>query len=144
MKVIRRCRDLLLGLILVFMCLLVISERWFLDTWDSEVGFSTVVYQLFSPLKGTGGEVMHSYIENCVYPALLIVAACASVYAALCIIAKRRKRKVKCVWEVIVSGKRKVFSVDAGKLLSWALVFLAVCGLGSHAWLQAVEMGAID
>lgn len=60
-------------LILLLNSLLIIlwSADWFMDNFGG-VEFSTVIYQLFSPLKGTESRLIHSYCREGLYPAICL------------------------------------------------------------------------
>ena len=62
----------IVGRIFLFIALFVIltlikSSSWFLKSFDG-VGFAAIVYQLASPMKGTGRDVIESYILSCLFP----------------------------------------------------------------------------
>lgn len=56
MKMIKRIRNILIVLAVLILYLIFLSEKWFLETWDSSIAFSTIVYQIFSPLKGAESQ----------------------------------------------------------------------------------------
>lgn len=58
----------LTGVLFIFILLLK-SMNWCLDNF-SGVECSTIIYQLFSPMKGTGVEIFHEYCILCLYPSL--------------------------------------------------------------------------
>lgn len=46
------------------------SAHWFLTDWG-QIDFATVVYQLYSPLKGASPDILNTYIRKCVSPAII-------------------------------------------------------------------------
>lgn len=59
-----------------FICLLLFrSSDWFLKNF-SDMEFSAVVYQLFSPMKGTSAGILNEYCKECLYPSLFASAVC--------------------------------------------------------------------
>lgn len=57
-------------LFVLFLLLLILkSANWFLNNFG-EVEFSTAVYQLFSPMKGTASDILADYCNACLYPAI--------------------------------------------------------------------------
>lgn len=136
--IIKKARAILLTAIYAILFLIYYSEKWFLATWDSSVSFSTVVYQLFSPLKGTGSYIMKSYARSCIFPVLLIMA---SYYAARLI-----TRGLLFVWEIKI-GRKRIFLSSNGRYknvlfcLGLGIVACTVCNL---IWGQAIKMGVIE
>lgn len=58
--------------VLIFIVILAItSANYLLNAWG-ELSFSTVLYQLLSPLKGTNKEIIIQYVQDAVIPALMI------------------------------------------------------------------------
>lgn len=138
MLIIKKVRNILLSAIYAAMFLIFFSEKWFLATWDSTVDFSTVVYQLFSPLKGTGSYIMKSYMKSCVYPVLLIMLF---YYAA-----KFMTRGIMFVWEIRIGEKKMLFS-STGRyknVLSCIELGIVMCIICNLIWKQAVKMGVIE
>ena len=138
MRIFETSRFLLFVVICFFLLLVLFSEKWFLDTWDSNIEFSTIVYQLFSPLKGTSSEVMQSYLKSCVYPTFAIIILCCAVFPVI--------RRFVFFWETRIGERKVCLSSECphrkaffrlGSALAWA----AMCCL---IWVQAVEMGAAD
>lgn len=60
--------------------LLLIHSAIFLKTEFGELAFETVLYQLSSPLVGTGQEVFNSYIDNCVKETLIYLLIISCIY----------------------------------------------------------------
>lgn len=135
MKTLKRVRNVLLFVFILFLCLAVYSEQWFLTMWDSSVDFSTVIYQLFSPLKGTGAEVMDSYVNHCVFPTMLMVGILLALWHgwAFC------RRKLAFAWEVRIFGR--VVYVRHKKVFVYFWVIIGLCMLSYLAWKRAVAMG---
>lgn len=140
MKLTRIIRNILISIVLLFLCILIYSEKWFLATWDSSVEFSTVVYQLFSPLKGTGKEMIQSYFEKCICPTLLIGATCVVFYYGLYFV----KRNIILCWEIEFHGKKYNGNTIACKVFPCFILLATLCVMCNIAWTQAVEMEAID
>ena len=138
MKIIKTIRELLLVILFLLLCLLIYSELWFLKTWDSGINFSTIVYQFFSPLKGTSGEVIQSYVENCIYPMLSVISMgivvfCGGVFC---------RKRVVISWDISIFDK-KIFLYNK-KLIGHFFVICCFCILGNIAWKNAVTIGVVD
>ena len=59
-----------------FLCFLLLSSSdWFLKNF-SEMEFSAVVYQVFSPMKGTGAGILNEYYKECLYPSIFAGVVC--------------------------------------------------------------------
>lgn len=71
----------LLFLLLLILLLIIKSSDWFLDNFY-EVAFSTVVYQLFSPMKGTASGILNDYIDSCLYPSIKYALLFIVLYTA--------------------------------------------------------------
>lgn len=142
MKVLKKCRDIVIASVLSLLCLLIYSEKWLLSAWDSSIEFSTVVYQLFSPLKGTGKDVMQSYIKSCVYPTLAIVVISMVLYAVLHAIVK----KIVLSWKIEIGVKEIRICTESRqiKLFKTLVLMIVLCMMGIVIWKQAVAMGAVD
>lgn len=121
-----------------FLLLVFFSEKWYLNTWDSSIEFSAVVYQVFSPLKGTGPEVMRSYIENSVFKAVAVMALFSVAvfvtvrYEFFCEI-QNKEHKVRFALHI---PHRKIFF-----RFGMVIIFVVMC---QSIWTQAVEMGVED
>lgn len=63
--------NLLVAVCFCFGLLLLKSSVWYLDTF-ADMQFLAVVYQLFSPMKGTGEEILQSYRDACFYPSIFV------------------------------------------------------------------------
>lgn len=142
MTTVKRVRDIIIILIVCIMLLLYYSQKWFLTTWDSSIEFSTIVYQLLSPLKGTGKEVMQSYINCCIYPSVFKTGIIVIIY---CICRDFRRKFIYC-WKIKIGRKRISFYTGCRleKALNY-IVLTAVFGMMCFfIWRQVALMGVID
>lgn len=138
MRVLRAFGNGLFFIVFCVLLLLYYSERWFLSVWDSTVEFSTVVYQLFSPLKGTGGQIVNSYMKACIFPALaVLVLFCVAVFLI--------GRNV-FFWEIRIGGRGVSFSLETRCVKAFSGLFLlaVLCMLCRSIWAQAVEIGVVE
>lgn len=139
MNILRKIARVLIIMLYFALFLLLFSERWFLATWDSSIEFSTVMYQIFSPLKGTGTEVMLSYISSCIYPTVIL----AVFFLLICWVAQR----FQFTWEIRIGRKFVKVSSDSShhqKTFFHIITGLSICVLGCLVWMQAVDMGVED
>ncbi len=57
--------DSILIIIITFIVLLLVnSVRWVNSAWE-DVNFSTIMFQMHTPLNGTNSEIVHSYFDSC-------------------------------------------------------------------------------
>lgn len=68
--------------VLFFVWLLCNSAAWLLETFGS-ISFSTVLYQLNSPLQGTGHEILWNYLSNCVVKSIFEITLFGIVWYIL-------------------------------------------------------------
>lgn len=88
-KIVGKIISRFLLLILIFLLLLLIkSADWFLDNFG-EVAFSTVVYQLSSPMKGTASDLLNSYCSACFYPSVFLSLLFMAFYSAYDILLRK-------------------------------------------------------
>lgn len=142
MKIIKNIRDVLIALVLFILCVLCYSQNWFLSTWDSSIEFSTIVYQLLSPLKGTGKEVMQSYINSCIYPSVFKTGIILIIY---CICHDFRRKFIYC-WKIKIGRKRISFYTGCWqeKALNYIVLTAVFCVMCFFIWQQAALMGVVD
>lgn len=68
MKILR-CLGFLLYIFLAFLMML---SGWFVAQWG-DVGVSSAIYQLNSPLQGTSSEILFSFVVDCIVPVVIIL-----------------------------------------------------------------------
>lgn len=79
----------LLFVLMLFIIILIRSFVW-LNTIFGEISFSTVVYQLMSPMKGTSSDILRDYILSCVILSLALSMVIFIAYKAMfSLVAKR-------------------------------------------------------
>lgn len=87
-KITRKTISTFLLFFFLFITLLIIkSADWFLD-YFYEVAFSTALYQLFSPMKGTAPGILNTYLDTCLYPAVKYALLFTVFYTACDILLK--------------------------------------------------------
>ncbi len=92
---------LLLALILFLLLLIVRSANWFLANFG-EVEFSTVLFQLFSPLEGTSEGVLSQYFHEVLFWAVSITFAVTAFFMFFDFVLQ----KLQFTWEFkLFSGK---------------------------------------
>lgn len=123
----------------IFMSLLLLrSSDWFLNNFG-DVEFATVVYQLFSPMKGTGVDIISEYCKNCLCPSLLL-----SLTFCVAISIYSRMIKSLVVLLDIRVGKKKMHFVtrDGSGIFSKKIILAAVfIILSINIGKQAVMVG---
>lgn len=132
MKIVKVITNVIAGLFFVILCILIYSEKWFLSTWDSSIDFSTVVYQIFSPLKGTGKEMILEYVRNCIFPPLIIVGILVLTYAVFYSI----RKKLSFSWKVRI-GKRCICLCSGSRwesVCKYIGVILVLCAYMPGNW----------
>lgn len=142
MKIFRKFKIILMFLVLFILCLIIYSEKWFLSTWDSSIEFSAVVYQIFSPLKDVGREVMQAYVSSCIYPTLVICGICIIFYAVLHSV----KKKFIFSWEIKIGSRDVIVHSDSRceKVLSFISLVMVLGAMCIVVWQQAVSMGIME
>ncbi|MCH5257224.1 MAG: LTA synthase family protein [Lachnospiraceae bacterium] len=134
-NVLKGIRLFLLFIIIFLLFILLNSANWFLDNFDIE--FSTALYQLFSPLKGTASDVINDYLKSCLYPSIFVSLLFLVFYNVYDDIMLK-----KLVLEFDIRIWKKEFSIrNAGKIIKnfvLGVVFLALCIL---IWNRAVSIG---
>lgn len=70
-KVMRTVGKLFLGIVAIVLILLIVSSYW-LERVYGDISFSTVIYQLLSPLKGTNADTVYRYIKENISRSILI------------------------------------------------------------------------
>lgn len=127
--------------ILLLKLLIIKSANWFLDNF-SDVAFSTVVYQLFSPMKGTGAEILNDYANACFYPSIYLSLFFIVLYTAYDLMLK------ELVLKFDVRIGKKNLSLKIGnrfRLVSISLILgFGVLILGITAWNRLVLAGITD
>ena len=136
-------KDILLwGLFFLFF-ILILSADWFLVRFEG-VEISTVVYQLFSPLKGTDAGIVAMYANNCLYPAIMMSLLLAAAYAVYDLMSGRmylqadiRIGRRNYVLKISGGGhSRKFAAVRKRLLLAGVIAVLCVC-----VWDRAKAVG---
>lgn len=79
---------LFLAVVLFILLLLLKSSVWFLNHFD-EVEFSAVVYQLISPMKGTGTDILNEYLHSCLYHSISLSIIFFLVYNVYDLLSKK-------------------------------------------------------
>ena len=130
--------SLLLFIIIFFLLLLIKSADWFLDNFGG-VTFATVVYQLFSPMKGTPSEILNNYCDICLYPSVFCALLFLLFYNMYNVILK------KLILEFDICFLQKELRISLGnrfriisKSLVLGLFLLTLCFL---VWNRAVVIG---
>ncbi len=75
----KRVISSLLFALMLFIIILIRSFAW-LNTIFGEISFSTVVYQLMSPMKGTSSDILWNYIFSCVILSFALSMALFTAY----------------------------------------------------------------
>ena len=138
-RITRKIISTIVLFLLLFILLLIIkSADWFLDNFGG-VAFSTVVYQLFSPMKGTASDILNNYINSCLYPSIEYALLLIVFYTVYDMIIK------KLILEFHVRICRREFLLRTGnrfrlisKSLILGLVTLILCIL---VWRRTVLVG---
>ncbi len=82
----------IVGILLFVVSALGFLGIWGLRTWG-ELDMNEILFQLSSPLGGTGGGMVRSVILNIALPVIIIIAA----YIVILVLLKKRKRRVIAV-----------------------------------------------
>ncbi len=104
------------------------------------VELSTAIYQLFSPLKGTGSEILNDYISQCLYPSIFFAVIAILVYTLYDMMAGRifLETDVRIgAKRLCIGGKESRFANSRKVLILWASIAV-MCGF---VWNKAVEVG---
>jgi len=71
-----------MGILTFIVLLLLNSANWIQSAWEG-VDFSTIVFQMHTPLNGTNAEVLHSYYDSCVPGTIRGTLVLWSIYGIL-------------------------------------------------------------
>lgn len=117
----------IVGRIFLFIAFFVIlilikSASWFLKSFDG-VGFAAIVYQLASPMKGTGTDVIESYILSCLFPSALLSTVLFVSYCSLnsCL------KKLSLDLDIRVRERIYELSLKSRFFLKVTFVLLGIC-----------------
>ena len=131
-------RNFFLAIALFVLLLILRSSKWFLDNF-SGVAFSTVVYQLFSPMKGTGADILREYCDCCLYPAIYLSILFLVFFSGYDILLE------KLILEFDIQIGKKAFCIKIGnkfrRFSECAVLGLSCLGFGIIIWKQSVLMG---
>ena len=75
------------------------SARWAFTNWGA-LDIDEIIFQLKSPLEGTGNGMIGNYILTALLPALAVLA----VYIVLMIILKQNKQRIICAISFIAAS----------------------------------------
>lgn len=119
--------------ILLFASLLIIlrSADWFMDHFGG-VEFSTMVYQLFSPLKGTESGLVHSYYREGFYPAICLSFILLFAYHTYDSLLRKLVLKFDIhIWrktfQLIPGNKFRCISKNIALILGLFYIFSCIC-----------------
>lgn len=91
------CR-IFIRIILLFFLLIVLllcnSAAWLLEVFGP-ISFSTVLYQLNSPLRGTGHEIVWNYLINCLAKSVLEIVCFGIIWRMIANVRKKLKFRLK-------------------------------------------------
>lgn len=131
-------KNFFLAAILFVLLLMLRSSTWFLDNF-SGVAFSTVVYQLFSPMKGTGVDILREYCDFCLFPVIHFSIFFFVLYSGYDILME------KLIFEFDIQIGKKAFCIKIGnkfrRFSECAVLGLACLGFGIIIWKHAVLIG---
>lgn len=136
MKILRGLRIGFAVLICFLFRLVIQSISWLQFQW-SELAFSTVLYQLSSPLKGTGTEVIISYLNESLYLALLDTTLVVLCFIAYWRMSPRFFRSLR-PWK----DNADITRVRTG-IANVSVLFLFLA-MGYHIWVQAESIGVFS
>lgn len=95
---------LILGIITFIVLLLISSVTWVKSEWDN-VDFSTIMFQMHTPLAGTNSEIIYSYVARCIPQTIIGTLAIVSIYQLL----KGMSRKLEFTFDItFFAAKAKV------------------------------------
>lgn len=137
-RILRIISSILLSVCLFILLLLLKSANWFLNNFGG-VEFSVVVYQLFSPMKGTESGVLERYLNECLYSSVyltLLFLFFYNLYDTLL-------RVLQLEFDIHIWKKEFCFRIDnkvrlfsKSIILSFGFLILCFC-----IWKKAVLIG---
>ncbi len=104
----------LLGIFIFMSLILYNSLNWFQNEWGG-IDFTTAVFQLSTPLKGTNSDVIYSYIAQCI-PSAVLCAVCVVTGSDIC---RTLCKKIRVGIFIKLFSLRKIARWFSGKLLIW-------------------------
>lgn len=115
------------------------SADWFLNSFDG-VELSTAIYQLFSPLKGTGAGIVNDYISQCLYPSIFFALMAVLVYTLYEMMVGRifSKAGFRIGSKRVRIGEREIRFANRMKLM---ILWACIAALCWCVWSKAVEVG---
>lgn len=118
---------LLTLLVLFFLLLIIMSANWFINNFGG-VAFATVVYQLFSPMKGTASGIVSDYLQLCLYPS----AYWSVFFVFLMTVYDTTLKKLVLVFEIHIPNKVFHFKIgNTFRLISKIIIlgsgFVIMC-----------------
>jgi phosphoglycerol transferase len=136
-KIIRYIVNAIIMIVLFVVILLCNSAQWLLDTFG-KIDFSTVLYQLNSPLKGTGHEILYNYILN----ALVVSIVEVIIVRVLWHIGYTVFKHYSICWKVKLFDKSFMLAVNKKKAKCLKLSFIglvaALCTLALYRYADLV------
>ncbi len=109
-KIGRGITEIFLFLIICFLIILIRSFLWLRKVFG-EISFSTVVYQLMSPMKGTSADILWNYVFSCIILSVLIAVAIWFMYRIISYRLSKRN-----------------FIVDCAFRFAYMIITLGICG----------------
>lgn len=116
-----------IAVILFFLfCLICNSADWLIRVFG-KLDFSTVLYQLNSPMKGTSHEILQEYLVGCLAKTIIEVVFLVLIYIFLCLIQK------KLSFQIIFSAfekKKKIDLFSKNKRITKVIFGMFLCCIG--------------
>lgn len=128
-------------LLIIFFGLIITlkSANWFLNNFDG-VEFSTALYQLFSPLKGTEAGLLSDYIHKCLYPSYFYSVTGLVIYTFYDMMAGKIGLELGVqirTKEIKFKGKKRKFANARKLVILWSILVI----LSVYVWDRAVAVG---
>lgn len=135
--------DIVLIIITFIVLLMVNSVGWINSAWE-DVNFSTIVFQMHTPLNGTNSEIVHSYFDSCLPRTIIGTLVIIGIYWLL----KCFRSNLSFSFSIILFNLKTRLHVGENKKIWKWLSKIYFCGMIAGycflCYINAKNIGVFD